>query len=386
MYATRLSALFLLATVVQAGGQTTTTCPFSRPPDPPLASHPIGLNLQDVSRQNLDISLWQNELLVSTARGVYRSTDAGKTFRTLHTGQSDYYGAMKTTTGVYLASTPSGLLRSTDAGRTFRNMNFLAPGSYPLSSTASGMFAQAGSQIIWGTQNGFYVSDDQGATFTALPCASLIRLANTPSDTIQGCEYLFVRSMTITPDRTKVVAVFGARGLTGVYSLRVPVPKGADGRYQPVYETVYSPAICLDVQNGAPTCPSSGPIAVFNGKVYVGSGGRLLAINSVTQADVVLTSPSNDLDMTGLAASPDSKVIVASWPNSIFASTSGRAGTWTAPNRSRCSNPSLVNWYPTNPTYFKRSIAPVSSAGVTAGRITFAVGTFRGPFLWTITA
>ncbi|KAJ3109331.1 hypothetical protein HDU96_007264 [Phlyctochytrium bullatum] len=380
---TTCALLLAIATVAQAGGSSNAPpCPFARTSNPPLADYPPVINFNDVTNQNLETSLWGNELLISTFGALYRSTDAGKTFTTLRNAGDNYWGAMKTSTGVYLTSTPNGLFRSTDNGRTFTNLNLLAPaGTYPLQSYAKNMFAEVGSQIIWGTQNGFYVSDDQGATFKPIPCASLITLANPPNQTISDCEYLFTSAMTVTPDKTKVLATFSALGLSGVYSLRVPVPKAADGTYQPVYETVYFPPVCGRIEFDGSVCPSSGPITVFKDKVYVGSNGNLLAINSVTQADVVLSSGTVDTDMAGLAVSPDSSVIAASWGGSIFSSKTGAAGSWVAPNRSGCSNPNLVFTKPTNPQGdFKRGISPVSSTG---GPV-FAVGTIRGPYLWTV--
>ncbi|KAJ3096485.1 hypothetical protein HDU97_005867 [Phlyctochytrium planicorne] len=371
------------------------TCPFVRPPNPPLASYPP-LHPNDISLQNLfsTYNAAYNELLIGTFGGLYSSVDGGKTFTTLKKTGDNFWGGIRTSKGTYLASTPQSLLRSSGSGSSiaFTSLNVMAPGNYPLSSTAGNMFAQVGSQIIWGTQNGFYVSENDGLTWTALDCSGLIALANTPTQTINGCEYLFVRSMAVTPDNTRVLSVFTALGLSGVYSLKVPIAKNSAGKYTPVYETVLYSPICdilpQDANEGT-LCSQSGPIAVFNSKVFVGSGMSLKSVplvfgNKAAKATTVLKAASAESEMVGLSVSLDKKVIVASWSGSAFSSPTGDPTTWIQPVRSACSSPNLINWYPTNPQgYFTRSISP-STKTPPAGYASFAIGTSRGPYIWNV--
>ncbi|KAJ3213764.1 hypothetical protein HDU67_002515 [Dinochytrium kinnereticum] len=374
-----LAVQAMLSGLVMAGGGSSDipNCPYTRTS---LLSSYIPLANPDLGVQSLFSKYVSKELLVGTNDGLYSSTNGGKSFTTLIKNGANYWGAIKTPAGTYIASTPQALVRSTNGGKTFSAVpDLMAPGGYPVMSTAGDMFAQIGSQIVWGTQVGFYISDDDGATWDALDCRGLIALANTPNQTINECEYLFVRSMALTPDSKQVLSVFTALGLSGLYALNVPVPR-INGVLTPKFEAVVAAQLCprLPQDSGEGTlCPQSGPITVWNGKAYVGSHDQLLAIPfPPSSPDVVpvnvLSAPTVETEMVGLAVSLDQTTLVASWSGAAFSTTNGV--NWVQPNPAKCST---LPPFPTNPRgYFTRSIAPSGNAGSV-----FAFGTSYGHYI-----
>ncbi|KAI8851599.1 hypothetical protein BC829DRAFT_386437 [Chytridium lagenaria] len=74
-----------------------------------------------LSVQTISTTLSSSELLIGSFGALYSSTNGGS---------------------------PQSLLRSTDGGASFTALNLMAPGGYPLSSTAGKMFAVIGDQVI----------------------------------------------------------------------------------------------------------------------------------------------------------------------------------------------------------------------------------------------
>ncbi|KAJ3095285.1 hypothetical protein HDU97_007107 [Phlyctochytrium planicorne] len=376
------SAVIMASSVVVASAGSS-SCPLSNPGVISWWDSTFGnsLNLQVISNKYIPAT---NEVLIGTFGALYSYKD-GKSTKVKGDGDN-YWGSIRTDSS-YLVNTPNALFRSSGLDVSKPNFqavpNVMAPGGYPLSSTASDMFARSGNQIIWGTQNGFYISENDGLNWTPLDCQPLLALANTPNQTINECQYLFVRGMTVNPSNTQILSVFTALGLSGVYSLDLPIAK-ENGVFKPKFGVVHYNPICKilpqDANEGT-LCPQSGPLAVFNGKVYVGAGDRILSIpyppaqadGKVNGTEVLVAPNSAETELVGLATSLDSKVIVASWGGSLHSSPVGDLSTWTQVDISKCSIKG----------YFTRSLAP-STNSPPAGTASFMVGTSKGPLVWSI--
>ncbi|KAJ3304006.1 hypothetical protein HDU76_005272 [Blyttiomyces sp. JEL0837] len=382
----------LLSLVSLGSTGSAATCPFSRPPNPPLPSWPI-IGKPNSQTQTLFTKNINGDLLVGSFQGLYTSKDSGKTFTTLKNDNGNWWGGIKTTAGTYLAGSAAfqqDLWRSVDGGKTFTGLNVTADAGYPLSSTAYNMFAQSGNQIIWGTQNGFYISTDEGAKWQALDCSGLFPLSSTPNQTINSCQDLFVRTMAVSPDSTSLIAGFSALGLSGLYSLSLPI-QVANGSFAPKWSAVIYNQLCpqpAGTNDGTSLCSDTGPIAFFKGGLFVGSGNSLLRVpypvadNKTIPTTVLTAANTNEVEMQGLSSSLDNTVLVVSWTGSIYSSTTGLASSFVQPDRSGCSNPNLFNSNPTNPQgSFSRSIAPVSASAGVAG---FIVGTQYGAYVWNV--
>ncbi|KAJ3096484.1 hypothetical protein HDU97_005866 [Phlyctochytrium planicorne] len=371
-----------------SGGGTPSSCPFVNPKVVKYTS------ANDLKPQVLFNNYFPatDDLLIGTYGNVY-SYKSGQSKTLGYFG--DHWGGVWTNNtnpnpkGTYLISTEKSIFRSADGGASFTNIPLTAPsGEYPLQSTAGNMFQVIGRQIVWGTQNGFYVSDDDGLTWSPVDCKALLALSNSGIQTISSCADLFVRSMALSPDSKQVLAVFSALGMSGIYSLDVPIAK-VNGTYAPKFGTILYNPICpilpQDANEGT-LCSQSGPLAVFNGKVYAGSQNKIVTVpypafaNGNINATTVLTAPNTaESELVGLSVSLDNKVIAAAWSGAIFSSLDGNK--WTQPSRSGCSGSGS---YPTDPKgYFTRSIAPGSKSPA-AGYATFAIGTSKGPLLWNV--
>ncbi|MEU0684439.1 F510_1955 family glycosylhydrolase [Streptomyces albogriseolus] len=98
-------------------------------------------------------------VLATTAQGVAKSTDAGKTF-TPGNGPVMAFVSWAKDDALYAIDTSGGLNRSTDGGTTWKKTTTV-PGGQPQALTAVNA-----RRILTATQDGVYESRDSGKTFT----------------------------------------------------------------------------------------------------------------------------------------------------------------------------------------------------------------------------
>ena len=127
--------------------------------------------------------------------------------------------------------------------------------------------------------------------------------------------------MVLAPAKNKVYVALSSFGLTGLYSLTLPIAKSR-GKFQPQWTVSLSTPLC-DYE----VCSDTGPMAFFNNELFVGSGDHLLSLPAYFHKSAipkrVLNATGFESDMTGLSTSIDGRVMVATWFGSAFSRNVG---------------------------------------------------------------
>jgi hypothetical protein len=376
----------IVATPVPGGNNPSApVCPFER--TPPLEGVPVTPNIGGPETLSIISSFNNDENIIGTWRTMFTTTDPKGQKYTEVTASNlrggNIWGVYKTSKGTYIGAGPSFLWRSTNGGKTFNQFAIPSPDGYPVSGYGYHQFSESNGQILWGTQNGFYISLDDGQTWSELDCSKLLDL-HSGIDRPEDCKFLFVASQTLTPTSDKLIATFKTLGHPGVYALDLPVPV-VNGTLKPTWSAVLKVPLCVPPPGSPEICASTGPITFFKNDLYVGSQGTLVKVAYPTASAPEVVLQVNAFEPYGVVASKDQSTLVVSFDNGVYYSkTPLVSSSWKQVGYDGCSEFNLINRYPTKPyPGFSRGLAPlVASNDATFHK--FLIGNLHGPYVLNI--